>query len=103
MKKYLGLLFMVFISCQSDLSITGLATNCKEGASIRNKDGVFIIDGKDIWEDSLNNRNVQAKIIIKSEIEVLKSDLIDEKNNSFKQGRIGTTFISELKEIKIIK
>ncbi len=103
MKKYFAILLIIFVSCKSDILITGLATNSKDGALIRNQDGVYIIDGKDIWEDSLNNRNVQAKITIKSKTKVSKPDLIDHNSNSFKQGRIGTTFISELKEIKVIK
>lgn len=103
MNKYFVMFLLVFVSCKSDLLITGLATNSKDGASIRNDDGVYIIDGIDVWGDSLNNRNVQAKIKIKSKIDVSKSDLINENNGNSKQGRIGTTFISELKEIKVIK
>lgn len=103
MKKYFAILLIIFVSCKCDILITGLATNSKDGALIRNQDGVYIIEGKEVWEDSLNNRNVQAKIKVISETKVSKSDLNGEKKTLFKQGRIGTTFISKLKKIKVLK
>ncbi len=105
MKNIFVVVFISFslFACKTNQEIIGFATNAKDGASIRTEDAVFIIDDLNTWADSINNKNVQAKVKILNTSNVTKSDLYDENTKSHKQGRIGKTIEVKLLTIKIIK
>jgi hypothetical protein len=105
MKNSFVVVFISFslFACKTNQEIIGFATNAKDGASIRTEDAVFIIDDLRTWADSINNKNVQAKVKILNTSNVTKSYLYNENTKIYKQGRIGKTIEVKLLTIKIIK
>ncbi len=105
MNKCFSVLFLLFLvtSCKSNQEIIGLATNAKDGASIRTSNGVYIIESLNSWNDSINGKKIKALVKIKNKSNLTKDDLYDSINKTYKQGRIGNTTSVKLKKIELIK
>jgi len=96
-------LLSLITSCKANQEIIGLATNAKDGASIRTSNGVYIIESLNTWNDSINGKNIKALVKIKNKSNLTKDDLYDSINHAYKQGRIGNTTIVKIKRIELIK
>ncbi len=104
MKKiYIYFISFSLIACKSNHEIVGIATNAKDGASIRTEDEVYIIEDNYSWNDSLNNKKIKAIVQIKRISTINKNNLYDSINDIHKQGRVETTIFVKLKSIEIIK
>lgn len=105
MNNCFSILFLLFLvtSCKTNQEIIGLATNAKDGASIRTSNGVYIIESLNSWNDSINGKKIKALVKIKNKSNLAKHDLYDSINKIHKQGRIGNTTTVKLKNIELIK
>ncbi|MES2863039.1 MAG: hypothetical protein V4666_02890 [Bacteroidota bacterium] len=98
--KYFVLLAFLIVSCKS-IELNGLATNAKDGACIISDNQVYIVKNIDVWQDSINNKKVEAIIKVKR---VYNTTIYDLNNNGeMSQGRLGKTIVVKLKDIKIVQ